>query len=179
MKPASLRIRLAIAVVAGLFPAVAGIAAAPTTQSSKLRIGVYDSRAVAIAYVRSGAMETALKDLKAQRDEAKKKGDEKRVQEIEAQGANGQTLRHLQGFSNAPVDDILSQIKDKLPGIAKDASVDVIVARMDYQTDNVEPIDVTDRIVALFNPDEKTSKIISELRKREPYPMIQILGMKE
>lgn len=178
MKSTLYAIRLATLLFAALVLCTAQ-AGAPTTRSSKLRIGIYDSRAVAVAYVRSGAMEPAMKDLKAQRDEAKKKGDEKRVKQIEDEGANTQTLRHLQGFSNAPVDDILATIKDKLPDIAKDASVDLIVARTDFQNDNVETVDVTDQLVALFQPDDKTNKTIAELRKHAAYPMIEILGMKQ
>ena len=161
---------------ASLSPA---FAAPPTTRPAQLRVGVYDSRAVAVAYVRSGAIEPWLKDLQKQRDDAKAKGDEKRVKEIEAQGKNTQMLRHLQGFSNAPIDDIMLTIKDKLPTIAQQAGVDLIVSRTDYLNPNLQTIDVTDGIVALFKPDEKTIRIITELRKHDPAPMLQILGMED
>jgi len=153
--------------------------AAPATQPAKLRVGVYDSRAVAVAYVRSGAEGAKLKELTRQRDDAKAKGDAKLVQQIESQGQQLQTLRHLQGFSNAPIDDILAQIKDKLPQIAANAGVDVIVARTDYLSAGAQTVDVTDSIVALFNPDQNTQKILTGLRKHEPVPMLQVLSMKD
>ena len=83
------------------------------------------------------------------------------------------------GFSNAPIDDILLQVKDKLPGIAQQTGVDVIVAKLDYQKPDVITVDVTDQVVALFHPNAKTLKTIAELRKRDPFPMVQIIGMKE
>jgi hypothetical protein len=55
----------------------------------------------------------------------------------------------------------------------------VIVARVDYLKPNVEIVDVTDAIVALFKPDEKTMKTIADLRKHEPVAMLEIIGMKE
>ena len=162
-----------------LFMSPAAPGEAPTTRPSKVAIGVYDSRAVAIAFVQSGGQEPLAKDLRKQLDQAKAAGDTKRVEQIKAQGANQQILRHLQGFSNAPVDDILLQVKDKLPGIAEQAGVDVILPKLDYHKPDVVTIDVTDQIVTLFHPSEKTLKTIAELRKREPFPMVQILGMKE
>ena len=170
---------LLAALVVAAFVSRAAPGEAPSTRPTKVAIGVYDSRAVAVAFVQSGGVESSMKDLRKQLDEAKAAGDTKRVEQIKALGANQQTLRHLQGFSNAPIDDILLQVKDKLPGIARQAGVDVIVAKLDCQKPDVVTVDVTDQIVALFHPNAKTLKTIAELRKRDPFPMVQIIGMKE
>src|SRR5688572_28964820 len=157
-------VTLALSVMVFISPAAPGNE--PATRPSRATIGVYDSRAVAIAFVQSGGQEPLAKDLRKQLEEAKAAGDTKRVEQIKAQGANQQTLRHLQGFSNAPVDDILLQVKDKLPAVAEQAGVDVIVPKLDYQKPDVVTIDVTDQIVALFNPSEKTLKTIAELDRK-------------
>jgi hypothetical protein len=114
-----------------------------------------------------------------QRDDARDRGDDNLVKQIEAQGAARQLLRHLQGFSNAPVDDILAEVHQELPAIAAKAGVALIVSRADYLSAGVDTVDVTDALVELFKPDEKTTQTIAELRQREPVAMLQIIGKKE
>ena len=137
---------------------------------SEIRVGIFDSRAVAIAYFRSEAFNRPLKALRVEYKKAKAAGDEKRVKELDAQGPVLQALMHKQSFSTWPVDDILEKIKGKIPEIAKEAKVDIIVSKWDivYQRAGVELVDVTDLMVKPFNPDEKTLKIIKEIQKIEP-----------
>jgi hypothetical protein len=179
MNPRTIKQLMVVAVFVTLFISPALHGEAPATRPGQVAIGVYDSRAVALAFVQSGGQDALVNDLRKQLEEAKAAGDTKRVEQIKAQGANQQTLRHLQGFSNAPVDDILLKVKDKLPAIAEQAGVDAIVAKLDYQRPGVVTVDVTDQMVALFHPSAKTLKTIAELRQREPVPMVQILERKD
>jgi hypothetical protein len=112
-----------------------------------------------MAYVRSEAFERRFKGLKAEYEKAKATGDQKRVEELEAQGREGQELVHKQGFGTWPVDNILDTIKEKIPGIAKQAGVDVVVSKWHvvYQRSGVELVDVTDLMVEPFDPDEQIS----------------------
>ncbi len=57
-------------------------------------------------------------------------------------------------------------MKDRLPEAARKAGVDVIAWQCDYAGPNVEIVDVTDALVLLFEPSERTLKTIVELRKR-------------
>jgi hypothetical protein len=68
------------------------------------------------------------------------------------------------------VDDILARIADRLPLVAREAGVDVLVSQwtLAYRAPGAELVDVTDRLVAEFHPDEATLELIRELRKREP-----------
>jgi hypothetical protein len=149
---------------------------APKSEKSELRVGTFDSRAVAIAYARSETFNRNIKELKAEHGKAKAAGDEKRVKELEAKGKSQQELLHKQGFSTWPVDNILDQIKGEIPEIAKQADVDVIVSKWDivYQRSGVEFIDVTDLMVKQFNPDEETLKVLNELQKHAPVPLEEL-----
>ena len=79
-------------------------------------------------------------------------------------GQAGQTKLHMQGFSTASVSEYLEHIKDKIPAIAKQAGVDVIVSKWDlaYQSPDAEFVDVTDLMVKPFNPSEKVLKMVEE-----------------
>lgn len=136
--------------------------------SGRTRIGVYDSRAVAIAYGRSAAMARSLEELRTQHEAAKKAGDRAAVKQLEARGEARQIRLHLQAFSTAPVEDCLEVVRDSLPDVARRAGVAVIVSRPDFHDDSVELVDVTAELAALFNPDAKTLEIIAEARKRPP-----------
>lgn len=166
------------AVLAGLavFTTVGAGVPEEKTSGAKVRVGTFDSRAVAIAYVRSEAFDRHLKGLRAEYEKAKAAGDEKRVKELEAEGPAGQELVHKQGFGTWPVDNILAKIKGKIPKIAKQADVDVIVSKWNvvYQRPGVEFVDVTDLMVQPFDPDESTLQAIKELLKRAPVPLEEL-----
>ena len=85
-----------------------------------------------------------MDDLHKQLKDAEGKGDKDRIEQIKAHGQNMQTVAHLQAFSNAPVDEYLALIKDKLPTVAADAKVDLIVAKPDFLAVGVETANVTD-----------------------------------
>ena len=146
------------------------------TSGSKVRVGTFDSRAVAMAYFATDAFKRQLSGLRAEHEKAKAAGDEKRVKELGAEGPALQELMHKQGFSTWPVDDILDKIKGKIPEIAKRANVDVIVSKWNivYQRSGVEFIDVIDLMVRPFNPDEETLKTIKDIQKQDPVPLDEL-----
>ena len=143
------------------------------TSGSKVRVGTFDSRALAMAYYRSEAFNRQMNDLRAEHEKAKAAGDEKRVKELDAEGPALQELIHKQGFSTWPVDNILERIKGKIPEIATQADVEVIVSKWDivYQRSGVEFVDVTDLMVRPFDPDEGTLTIIKNIQKQDPVPL--------
>jgi len=144
----------------------------------KQRVGVYDSRAVAIAYVRSEHFDKIMKAKMAEMEEAKTTGDTQKIEELEAWGTAQQAKVHRQGFGSAPVDDILEQIKDELSEITKEVNVIALVSKWDKKTLKnykcADQIDVTDTIAAQFGPDEKTLKTIEEMKKKKPIPDIAL-----
>jgi hypothetical protein len=143
---------------------------------SQVRIGTFDSRAIAIAYYNTEAHASYIEGLKAKHAKAAAAGDKERAKELEAEGEALQELAHKQGFSTWPVDNILETIKGKLSEIAKQADVDVIVSNWNivYQRPGVEFIDVTEVMVKLINPDEQILEMLEQLKKQDPVPLEEL-----
>jgi hypothetical protein len=143
-------------------------------------VGTFDSRAVAVAYVQSDVfrdyMAAQQADVAQVRGRAKTAGDQELVEELNALGPAMQKRLHEQGFGTAPVDAIIARIEDKFPDIAKAAGVDVIVSKwtLTYRSPAAKFVDVTDLIVAEFDPDERTLKMIRSTVETEPIPLDEI-----
>ncbi len=141
-----------------------------------IRIGVYNSRALAMSYYRSEQFNTQLSALFAKLEKAKETGDEKTIEELQSLGPALQELIHKQGFGDWPVSNIVKTISDKLPEIANQADVGVIINKWDitFQEPEVELVDVTHLLVNLFNPSKETMKIVDEIMKTDPVPEFSI-----
>jgi hypothetical protein len=144
---------------------LAGATASAQSQTNKLRVGIYDSRAVAIAYGNSPAFQDSLKAVRADYEKARAEKDDKRMKEIGARMKLAQRRAHEQGFSTGSV-----------AAVAKQAGVQVIVSQweLNYQSPEVELVDVTDELVALFHPSEKVLGWVKSSREQKPLPIEKI-----
>ena len=135
-----------------------------------LRLGVFDSRAVAVAYAHSEIHAQWMKELMARKQAAVEKGDQGEVAAVEAEGARHQRRFHLQGFSVVPIDDILVHLEGHFPAVAEQMDVDAIVNRWSvaHHRPGVELVDVTEALIAPFKPDERTLSTVRDLRDRHP-----------
>lgn len=151
--------------------------AAQKEKRTLLRVGVYDSRAVAIAYAPTKYNDEQYQKMKAELDKAEAAKDTEKVKAIKEQGAKEQQKKHLQAFGSAPVHELLEPFKDQLPELAKANEVDVIVSKweFDYLAADAEVKDITDAIVALYNPGEKQLKWIEQMKNIAPMPEEEIL----
>lgn len=133
-------------------------------------VGTFDSRAIAVAYVRSNRFDKRMKQLQASLEKAMKSGDQKSIALLKAEGPKIQAKIHKQGFGTASVEGILDLVRHKLPPLAKETGVELIVSKwvMTYTDPKAEFVDITDELAALFNPDEATLKVIEELVATEP-----------
>ena len=140
------------------------------------RIGLFDSRAVSIAYGNSELFSQHLSSLTVAHNEAKGAGNEERVKEIEAKLKALQHLSHQQAFSTASVANILEKIKDALPAIAEEAGVSIIVSKWEvaHREPSLEVVDVTSHLVKQFNPGEQALKWIEDGRNQAPIPIEEI-----
>ena len=131
-----------------------------------IRIGVYDTRAIALAYAASrfNPVANKLEEMEA----AKAAGDTERIKELETWGQKHQRQLHRQGFGRVPVDDLLEHVNDKIPGVIEKADVVAITARLDFANAKVEAVDVTDALVALYDPPKRTLEWIRQLKGKEP-----------
>jgi hypothetical protein len=135
-----------------------------------VRIGVFDSRGVAIAYAHSSRFIDELKSKRAEMEKAKAAGDQEKIKLLEQWGQQGQEKLHKQGFGTASVSEYLKLVEKEIPAVAKQAGVDVIVSKWDiaYQDESVQFVDVTTAIARLFKPQEEAFKSIEALKNVKP-----------
>ncbi|WP_442511536.1 hypothetical protein SH528x_003217 [Novipirellula sp. SH528] len=170
---------IAVGCVLSVLSSCPGISAQESetkSDPSRVRVGTFDSRLVATAYVRSQAFQQRLAKMQSDLKDAKASGDEKRIKQLEADGQALQGLVHKQAFSTRPVHDILETIKEKMPEIAKQAEVDVVVSKWDFVFlgKDVDAVDITDLMVEPFFPTDETLKVLASLRERDPVPLDEI-----
>jgi Skp family chaperone for outer membrane proteins len=144
-------------------------------ETVKVRIGIFDSRCVAMAYGRTDFLKD-MEDLRTKHAKAKEEGNQELIKELEQLGPTKQVLMHQQGFSTGSVINILEKIKDKLPAIAKEKNIKMIVSKWEviFVDESFELVDITDQITAIFNPDEATKQIIENVKAMEPVPIEKI-----
>ncbi|MGO9260342.1 MAG: hypothetical protein ACLQU1_29150 [Bryobacteraceae bacterium] len=161
--------QLALVLAGALIPALAMQAQTPRPSC---RIGVFDSRAVAIAWARSDEGMQMFNQIRAEYEKAKAANDEKRMKELEQEGEWQQVRLHQQGFSTGPVDEILAKVKDKLPEIARQERLTALVSKWElpYSEQGVELVDVTLPLVNLFHPSEQVLKWVEEMKNQRPVP---------
>jgi hypothetical protein len=167
---------MGLGLVAATLTVCVGPATAEKVAKSPMKIGVYDSRGIAIAYARSPEFGESMTRLRADYEQAKAKGDSAQVKKLGQEGQWMQVRLHQRGFSTAGVGDLLAKVADGLPGIAREAGVVLIVSKweMPYVDPSVQVVDVTLPIARLFKPDEQTLKILGELKDQKPIPFDEV-----
>lgn len=181
MRPATAAATVAsiLAVTAAVSQRTRPAPAAPANPASigKVRIGVYDSRAIAVAWASSKYNPVARK--RAELEAAKKAGDRRKIQELEAWGPAHQRLLHFQGFGRVPVTDLLAPVKPGVARVAREKGLAAVTMAADYAAPHVQVIDVTDALVELYNPTDRTRATVKALRKVEPIGLLELADMKE
>jgi len=133
-----------------------------------LRVGVYDSRAVALAYGRCGEFQARIATLRADHSAAEAAGDSARVKELETEGPWLQERMHMQVFGNLPIDDILEGRDELIAEVARATGVDVIVPSVAWSGEGVEIVDVTEAFATQFEVDEQTLEMVRQMKDVEP-----------
>lgn len=162
----------AAAVIAG------AVALAPRQQPevTKVRLGVYDSRGVAIAW--AGSDFNTIGEKMKQYEAAKAAGNDAEVKRLEEWGQMQQRLLHFQGFGHYPVEDYLVAINDRLPQLMKERDLIAIVWAPNATTEAVETVDVTVDLMKLFGMDEAAaSKMIKQMSAHKPLEFAELYKM--
>ena len=145
---------------------------AATPENENVRIGIYDSRAIAVGWANTEPFNAWWGSLQSEYQKAKSTGDQQRVDELEAEAEARHRLQHMQAFSTAPVDDILATIEDSLPRIMEDAGVTLLVSKWDQETldkyPSAELVDVTMMLVDAFQPSERQRQLAIEIQTQDP-----------
>ena len=140
--------------------------------NSVQKLGVYDSRAVAVAFVGTRIFNDYLEGLMARHKQAKADGDSAKVAQLEAEGQGRQEKIHRQSFGTDPVDDILEHIRDEMNEIAKQAGVVAIASKWDKEAlaeyEHAERVDVTMDLVGKLRPNQRQLGFVKEIMKKQP-----------
>jgi hypothetical protein len=143
-----------------------------------VRIGTFDSRAVALAYYRSpGVLDEMMGGMKAARDEAMAAGDTAKVDELELKAASMQHLMHQQVFSTGSICNLYPGIDDELSRVAQEAGAVALVSKWElpYTMPGLEVVDLTREVVALFAPEEAIEEMVAGLLAQDPVPLEDLL----
>jgi len=143
----------------------------------ELVVGVFDSRAIAVAYMPSSFNAKYLEGLEARLEGAKAKNDANKMEEIRAEAARRQHEFHLMAFGTDSVKELLEPVKGRLAAVAKAAGVDVIVSKWEiaFRKPDTKVVDVTRALVGLFDPGEKTLGLVRDLKDKAPIPRDTLL----
>ena len=164
-----------IAALTGAISAQSTAATPVAVSGPKVRIGVFDSRLVALAYYNSDEHHKFMQDLMAQLQAARAANDTAKIADLEFRAPALQNLVHYQVFSNASIPNVMEKLAPELPKIAADAHVALIVSKWEvaFRDPDVEYVDVTDALVARFKPNEKVQKWIASGRTQAPIPLLE------
>lgn len=147
-----------------------------TLGEGKIRIGVYDTRAIAIAWAASEY--NPIKQNMATLAAAKKAGDLRKIKELEAWFPAEQRLLHFQGFGRVPVGDLLLPVRKEVERLAQQKGIAAIAMECDYTAPNVEVVDVTEALVELYKPSDRTRQVVRSLRNVKPLGLLEVADMK-
>jgi hypothetical protein len=140
----------------------------------KPRVGVYDSRAVAVAYCGTDRHEAEIRRLDEALAKAKRSGDAAQIKKADRAVWEARKRMHRQGFSTHPVDDILKLIPEDVKRIEKEAKVTGLVSKWDAKKlaehKKAEKVDVTGRLIDALKPGERQRRMAKDIMKVKPIP---------
>lgn len=168
-KSATLLLGALLAGCAGPSPS---LSVRPPADAAPLVLGVFDSRVLAIAYYRSPEF-TRLQQARMGAYSAA--GPEEQAR-IEAEMQALQDRMHRQGFSTAPIPEILALIEDELPEIARSAGAQAVASKWDlvWSERNAPVVDLSLALAEAFSPSEETRRMLPEILARDPVPLAEL-----
>lgn len=148
---------------------------------SNEKVGVYDSRSIAIAFVNSPSWKESVQPIQDSKhqaySQAVKDGDTQAIEELKAWGQAQQTKLHTQAFSTESVDEMLALIADRLPLIQQQVGVTRLVSMWDIDAltsvDAKEQVDVTMLLIDALEPTTTQRKAAIEIQQHTPISLAQ------
>lgn len=146
---------------------------------AQMKVGTFDSRAVAIAYAQSPAFGEQMKQTRADFEKARSEKNESLSKQLAERGMTQQRLLHLQGFSTCSVSEILALFPDAVAAVAKERGVDLIVSQYEVQfkAGTVETVDITETLVTKINNSQRVLGMLSEMKKQKPLGLMEALAL--
>ncbi len=137
---------------------------------AQLRVGIFDSRAVALARFRSADYDNPVKELGEKFTAAKEAGDDEEIARLQRQATLHQAHMHQLVFGNGSVNEIFPELQELLGEVADEDDLDLIVSKWEtaFVSPEVTLIDITDKLVEYYKPDEKVRGMLREMKTIEP-----------
>ncbi len=76
-----------------------------------------------------------------------------------------------------PVGDLLLPVNKGMARLAREKGLASIVMQCDYTAPNAESVDVSEALVKLYKPSERTRQFVRSLRN--PLGLLEVAGMKD
>lgn len=146
---------------------LSGLTAANAQQ---LKVGVFNTRAVALAFYNSDHWAGVMKSKHAERAAAKAAGDTARIAELEKWGQDQQDLAHKQVFGDAPIPNVLDYLAPSLPAVAQGTGVSLITTGTPYAAPSIQKVDITLQLIEVLKPSARTRALVSSFLEKNPPP---------
>jgi hypothetical protein len=145
-------------------------------QDQPVKIGVYDSRMVALAWSRSEDFQKHMASFMQAGDSASQAKNNRKGKEMACHAISYQHLLHQMVFGSGSIAGIMENIRKELPELAKREGVSMILSKYElpYVDPSVEQIDLTDEVTRLFKPLESIDQMTADMKKVEPMPLEEL-----
>jgi len=137
------------------------------------KIGVYDSRSVAVAFVGTKEFKAMKDDVDRKVAKAKADGDAKLLERLEKMKVREQHRLHRQGFGTESVHIYLrGYYSERLTSLKKKLGVDAVLSKWDEEGlenyKSFKKVDITEQLVDMMEPNAKQRKSALAIRKHKP-----------
>lgn len=136
----------------------------------KQRIGVYDSRAIAICWFQSEDGQKGMKSMMEEYKAAKAKGDTVQAKKLEEKGQLMQRIAHDKGFGRGSVAEYFENKLSEFKELAKKEKLMAICSKweLNFSSPDVETVDITMNVLDMFKATDKVKKMVEEMKGIEP-----------
>ncbi len=141
-----------------------------STAHSKQKIGVYDSRIVAIWYYNSPEFRDSFSKMMQDFKKAKEDKDTAKIKELEGRGPLLQRVLHDKGFGRGSVASIMEKRKTEIDSMAKAEKLTALVSmwELNYLAKDVEKVDVTLKLLKALKAGDNIIKMYDEMKGQPP-----------
>ena len=143
-----------------------------------VRVGVYDSRSIAVAFAGTAKSEAQFQEKIDAYRQAEADGDMEKMKRIKQWMNDRQAEAHRQAFGTAGVEGILQQYQSGLEAIKTRDHLKGIVSKWDKAAlekyGDVERVDVTMQLIDMIGPNAKQRRSAVEIQKHKPLTTKQL-----
>ena len=152
-----------------------------TADGTPQRIGVYDSRCVAVAFAGNPEHEARTAEELAALEAAKAEGDPETIAAADDRVWESRKRLHRQGFGTAAVDDIFAFYPDQLESLEQAHDLTALVSQWDKKTiksyRDAQRVDITEDLIDMLGPNDRQRRSALSIRKHKPLTPAQVEKM--